>query len=193
MDFLDFWDVSLCECAIRGSKKPVVCLPVLVFQGAMTSKGYPEQFEPGARRFDSGGRLNPIGLPMLDLAIQQVVKWQKVEIISVVAQFTSMIASTARALGLDVPPSHAPHIVGLRWDGRVSSKSPEQFAMFLKSHKVYVSVRAKAVRISVGVYVTVQMVHRLCTLMGLFFQILDSEIMGANGDSIPMSPTKSRL
>ena len=40
----------------------------------MTMRGYPDTFEPGAKRFDGGGRPNPIGLPMLDVALQQVAE-----------------------------------------------------------------------------------------------------------------------
>jgi len=41
----------------------------------MTSRGYPTQFQEGARRLDAGGRPNPICIPMLAKALEQVAEW----------------------------------------------------------------------------------------------------------------------
>merc|ERR1712070_1039828 len=83
---------------------------VLPFDAA---SGYPEEFMQGARRFDAGGRANPILLPMIEAALSQVLEWSPRSIEATLQPLTASLAAGARALDLWVPQHHAPHFLGV--------------------------------------------------------------------------------
>ena len=58
----------------------------------------------------------------------------------------------------------------LRWTEEVSHLSPVEFKKYLRAYGVHVSVRAGAVRVSFGVYITATMVETFCALMDAFFK-----------------------
>ncbi|KAK3238335.1 hypothetical protein CYMTET_51646 [Cymbomonas tetramitiformis] len=68
----------------------------------MTLKGYPEAFMHGARRFDGGGRPNPVGMPALDEALQHIVRWGPENMGNYTRPLTEQIALKGRELGLSV-------------------------------------------------------------------------------------------
>lgn len=117
----------------------------------MGPKGYPANYRTDARKFDSGGRPNPILLPMLRLGMEQVV--ERVNLTTAqdqLKQLLSPLLDWALSSGLfTLPPGpHVYHLVGLRPTFLTASHMLELNAKLEKEHKVYVAVRCGAFRIS---------------------------------------------
>ncbi|EGD75749.1 hypothetical protein PTSG_07866 [Salpingoeca rosetta] len=141
--------------------------------GAMTDMGYPTPFKPGACRFDSGGRPNYIGVPMLHDALQHLTTWGPAHITAYCTPLLDRLIVGARELGFQVPRSHAPHFVGLtppvpsdqQHDAPVCPASvsnpdtawptmPRLAAAIQRHHHAFCSVRHGAIRVSVFLYTT---------------------------------------
>ena len=128
----------------------------------------------GARRFDAGGRPNPIGVPMLLAALQQVVAWGPPRIYATARAHAQRIAVCASEVGLVVPGEFT-HIIGIRGlgddkmhpNGPGAGVAPKLYA-FLKERRVLVSLRAGAVRVSPSVYNTEQEIDVFCELLREF-------------------------
>ncbi|CAE8612037.1 unnamed protein product [Polarella glacialis] len=75
--------------------------------------GYSEKLQLGARRFDSGGRANPILLPMVEAALTQVLAWKPERIAETLASLTNRCAAGSKQLGFVTPALHAPHFLGV--------------------------------------------------------------------------------
>ena len=71
------------------------------------------------------------------------------------------------SLGLEVPPAHAPHIVGIRWTSAASLRTPAEFAAFLKSQKVWL-----AVNLYYLVLLLFEIGKRLCSSVRLYVYVL---------------------
>lgn len=75
---------------------------------------YAEAFVAGAGRMDSGGRPNPILLPMLNAGLRQVLEWTPAAIHAHSASLSARLAAWARqTTGWEVPRP-AQHFVGVR-------------------------------------------------------------------------------
>jgi selenocysteine lyase/cysteine desulfurase len=118
------------------------------FGGA--GKGYPEEFAPGACRYDVGERSNFIHLPMAILALEQLVAWGPANIAATLAPYTRRLEEIGRSLGFAAPPQGcgAPHLTGLRFPGGMPDRIEEKLA----AKGVYVSVRGPALRLSPHLY-----------------------------------------
>lgn len=127
----------------------------------MQRPGYAEEFQEGARRFDAGGRPNPVLLPMVEAALTQILRWGPERIEAYLAPLTASMAARAVELGLTVPACHAPHFLGIgpgpaqlaggaadRWEWA------ERAAAHLKRLGVLVSARAGVLRVAPNVYNT---------------------------------------
>jgi selenocysteine lyase/cysteine desulfurase len=136
--------------------------------GAMTrERGYPTRFFRGARRLDAGGRPNPVGIPMLVAALEQVAAWHGPHgptvaggsaVARSVAPLIDRIATHAASLGYDVPPRarRAANFVGIRLS-RASAHLPpptELKRILRERGNVRVCVRVGALRVSLYVYNT---------------------------------------
>jgi len=108
--------------------------------------GYPEGFTEGARRYDAGEYLSLITLPMIQVALTQLVEWGPERISAAVAPITARIADGAASLGLEIAPKafRTPHILGLRRPGGF----PSDILARLEAENVFVSSRGGAVRVS---------------------------------------------
>ena len=123
---------------------------------------YPEQFFPGARRFDAGGKPNPLIVPMVREALQLLtLKWSPHAIQSYLMSLTDFIATQLETLlGSSVvvikPKSlRSGHILGLRLLDPTSGASVlSEVHRRLKEHRVYVSVRSGWLRVSPYIYNT---------------------------------------
>lgn len=129
----------------------------------LSRPGYAEEFQPGARKFDAGGRHNPILLPMIEAALTQVLTWGPTRIQATTAVLVARVEAGARQLGLDMPAHHAPHIVGVGAGaqdvppGSVNTSSlrtqwADDASAFLKTRRIYVSSRAGVLRVAPNVY-----------------------------------------
>ena len=136
--------------------------------GAMTREhGYPTRFYHGARRLDAGGRPNPIGVPMLVAALEQVAAWHGPRgptavggsaVARCVAPLIERIATHAASLGYDVPPPsrRAANFVGIRRPRAAAHLPPptELKRILRERGNVRVCVRVGALRVSLYVYNT---------------------------------------
>jgi selenocysteine lyase/cysteine desulfurase len=111
---------------------------------------YPEEFLPGARRFDMGERSNWINLPMAIEAIEQLIAWNPARTAATIRELTEAIVEGGRRLGFDAPPERhrAPHMVGLKRKGM----DPRQVVERLAGQRIYISGRGPSLRISPHLY-----------------------------------------
>ncbi|KAL1524860.1 hypothetical protein AB1Y20_019740 [Prymnesium parvum] len=127
----------------REGAQHVECLPM------DPSGRYPAAFMHGARRLDSGGRPSYILLPMLRESLQLLAgPLAAPRLSAALRRHTSHVAARAAALGFDVPPRHAPHIVGLRPAAGMPSAEAIVDSLARRPTPVLVSARLGAVRVS---------------------------------------------
>lgn len=120
--------------------------------GIMTSNGYPENFVDGACRLDSGGRPNPVLIPMIRLALDNLLHWEVSNIQSYLKSLTNFLATEIKYLNLGfllplADEFRCGHILGLRLSTNTSIDA-STLAAKLKEEKVYVSARYGVLRIS---------------------------------------------
>jgi selenocysteine lyase/cysteine desulfurase len=112
---------------------------------------YREAYQPGAIRFDVGERSDPIRLPMMAAALDEVLEWGVEVIQAYTGSLTAEIAGRARDLGFwsEEPPGRAGHIVGLR---APASTDPGRLARRLEAGRISVSLRGDALRVAPHLY-----------------------------------------
>lgn len=115
-----------------------------------SSIDYTEDFLEGARRYDVGHRSNFIQLPMIKVALEQIIRWGVSNIAAWIKPIIRRIEMEARTLGLSVPAIGAGHMIGLRFPGGIPAGLEES----LLRRRIYVSVRADCLRVSPHVYNT---------------------------------------
>ncbi|MHB1329709.1 MAG: aminotransferase class V-fold PLP-dependent enzyme [Gemmatimonadales bacterium] len=112
--------------------------------------GYPDAFQPGARRFDMGEPANFALIPPAVAAVEQILEWGVGNISETIGAYNNTILARAEALGATaVPPRlRAPHYLSLRIP-IASATLAEQLA----AARVYVSARGGGtLRITPHVY-----------------------------------------
>ena len=162
----------------------VECLP-------MGEHGYPLEFQPGARRLDSGGRPSHILMPMLRSALSLLLDEIGVEtLVGQLRRRTSAIASAARQLGFHVPSRHSAAFVGIYpagWMEEIGLSAAEivnQLSRW-KPKPVIVAERFGALRISPHLYNTDDEID---TLLRALQAILGARRQGqAHADRLPRS------
>ena len=124
---------------------------------------YRDDFQPGARRYDVGERSNFALMPMVIVALEQILAWGVDDIAETLADRTSAIVQRASGLGLSSVPGHlrAGHFLGLRFAGGVPAGLPEQLA----AEKVYVSVRGDSMRVTPHLWVNDADIDRLFAVL----------------------------
>jgi selenocysteine lyase/cysteine desulfurase len=130
---------------------------------------YPDEFQPGGRRFDVGEPSNFALLPAAIAAIDQIFGWGVENIGDTAGALVDEIVERGAGLGLRGPPARlrARHYVGLRADRGL----PADIAERLAAARVHVSVRGgQSLRITPHVYNERADVDRL-------FEVL-TEVMG---------------
>jgi selenocysteine lyase/cysteine desulfurase len=111
---------------------------------------YRNEYQPGALRYDVGERSNPILLPMLIAALEQVLAWGPEQIQAYCARLTAAFAEQARDMGFAVQETgRASHLFGVRPPAGLGM---DRIRAVLDAHRVSVSVRGDALRISPNVY-----------------------------------------
>eukprot|EP00301_Raphidiophrys_heterophryoidea_P005962 c12446_g2_i4.p1 GENE.c12446_g2_i4~~c12446_g2_i4.p1 ORF type:complete len:419 (+),score=81.28 c12446_g2_i4:37-1257(+) len=118
--------------------------------------GYEERFKSGARRFDSGGRPNPILLPMINEGLKQVLDWSPEWIQKSISSMTQQICQHAEAIGLQTTfRASAGHMVGICRDIANPTSHhdfADQLSKFLRAHNIHTSSRFGFVRVAPHVY-----------------------------------------
>lgn len=112
---------------------------------------YESAYQPGATRYDVGERSNFILVPMLLAGVEHLLDWGVANIQTYCANLTVELLNEAQSWGFQVPDAdtRASHLFGIR----VPDSIPlTRLRESLAQHRVSVSLRGNAVRISPHVY-----------------------------------------
>eukprot|EP00164_Ancoracysta_twista_P006183 GFYU01008565.1.p1 GENE.GFYU01008565.1~~GFYU01008565.1.p1 ORF type:complete len:455 (-),score=80.62 GFYU01008565.1:44-1408(-) len=153
--------------------------------------GYPLDFLPAARRFDGGGRPNPILYPMILEGLRvltQVIGGPHV-VYSHTQRVTDYIEGRVTQMGFVTPHKRSPHILGVKIPrgGRISMTSHDICAQ-LKRHRIFVSSRSGGLRVAPHVYTTMQEAVKFCDTL----ESIVCHSGGRHGDT-SVSPAMSSL
>jgi selenocysteine lyase/cysteine desulfurase len=113
----------------------------------MGPEGYSQEFAEDARKFDSGGKPNPILLPMLRGSMEQVIQLDVLETQAKLGDLVTPLIQWAHSNGFTLPNAHAFHILGLR----SSNLSPTEMIAIndeLERQGIDIAVRCGAFRVS---------------------------------------------
>lgn len=118
------------------------------FTGLMTQ---PEEYRPGAARYEVGEAAGFILVPMLVAALEQVLAWSVPRISEYVGSLTRTLVHDPRleAMGLEVIGAEGAHLFGLRLP---EGADPRRVAGRLADEGVHVSVRGRTIRVSPYLY-----------------------------------------
>lgn len=112
---------------------------------------YRDEYAPGALRYDVGERSNPVLLPMLCAAMEQLLEWRVEEVQAYCRALTAGLLSDARELGFGVEEERwrGGHLFGLRMPPGLEPRAAQEA---LAARRVAVSVRGSSLRVSPNVY-----------------------------------------
>jgi len=111
--------------------------------------GYPEKFFQDARKFDGGGKPNPVLLPMLRAALEEVVYLDLSRVQAYLKALMTPLLDWARSHDFDLTPgSHAYHLVGIRPKHLTPHQMVEIASRLEAEEQIYIAVRCGAFRIS---------------------------------------------
>jgi len=112
---------------------------------------YQKDYRPKAARYNVGEYSNFINLSILDMGIQQILAWQPQNIQNYCKHLLSEYLPVLESLGciINKPPQLAHHLFGIRLPGYIDTYKLKQY---LDQEKVFISIRANAVRVSLNVY-----------------------------------------
>lgn len=136
------------------------------YPNEMSSKGYPEVFVRDARKFDGGGKPNPIVLPMLQKSMEQVLERVNLDtcqtsLRTLADPLLKWVASNPDKFQLP-QSSHVYHLIGIRPTAKWLSV--EQMLVFAKllqtDHKIYIAVRCGVFRVSPYINTTIAEMER---------------------------------
>ena len=124
---------------------------------------YRDAYQPGARRYDHGGRTQFELTPMAVAGLEQVLAWGPAHIAPALGQVTAEIANriTAADAGFTVAEPRGPHLLGIRIPGGATGR----VATALKEANCFVARRGDAIRVSPHLHVTPTDVDRLVTTL----------------------------
>ncbi|WP_236587724.1 aminotransferase class V-fold PLP-dependent enzyme [Marivirga aurantiaca] len=114
---------------------------------------YPEEYSPGAGRYNVGEFSNFITLPMLKAAIEQILDWKPGNIQQYCRELMKPVFTCLKVneIPTDSQDSIASHLTGIYLPDNVNM---DQLMTELKINKVYVSARGRSVRVSPHLYNT---------------------------------------
>jgi selenocysteine lyase/cysteine desulfurase len=118
---------------------------------SMGPNGYPEKFVSNARKFDAGGKPNPILLPMLRVAMEKVVRLDLSQVQKYLQELTQPIVDWATRNSFELSPGpQAWHLIGIR-PSDSKNMTPDQMIQVVSSLQgegILIAVRCGAFRIS---------------------------------------------
>ena len=118
--------------------------------------GYPTESWTDMRKADAGGRPNPTLMPALHASLELVVGWDPRRISEYVAPLSQLVEDAAIDVGLSVARPRVAHIVGIHTPSGSHLPSALELGAELKKRGVLVSVRCGVLRVSFGVFNTVE-------------------------------------
>ena len=112
---------------------------------------YVDDYQPGAARFDVGGRSSFVLMPMLIAALEMLLAWGPANVQAYCRALMADAVAEARELGYAVEDEawRGWHMFGLRLPERVDAA---RLQALLRERRVTVSVRGDAVRVAPSVY-----------------------------------------
>ncbi len=135
-------------------------------EGRATSIEYTDDYLPGARRFNSGQRADPVNLPHAVAGLCQLLTWQAEAVGAVGHRLIDHTVALAHEAGLDAAPRGAwSTIVGLRRRDGWPSDLP---ARLVESEGLKISLRGDAVRVSPSVGNGLNDIDRLIRALGTY-------------------------
>jgi selenocysteine lyase/cysteine desulfurase len=138
----------------------------------MGPNGYPTELCNDARKFDSGGKPNPILLPILRASLQQVVQLDVQKAQQDLKLLIQPVLDWASRNGFVLTPGpHAGHLIGIR-PSASSTLTPKQMIEIANKlagdNNIYVAVRCGAFRISPYIDTTESDIQRLLEVLGRY-------------------------
>lgn len=122
---------------------------------------YPEKFVKSARKFDSGGRSNPILLPMLRASLEEVVQVNVAQLQQRLEILMRPLLEWAKLNDFNVPRSgHAYHLVGIQPRNTTNEKCVD-ICQQLAAQGVFIAVRCGGFRVSPYLDTTEEHIKRL--------------------------------
>jgi selenocysteine lyase/cysteine desulfurase len=120
---------------------------------------YRDDYQPGARRFDVGGRTNFELTPMALAALGELEDWGLEDVTAALGEITAKLAARVSDIGLEpTPPAgRGPHILGLPLPTDSRTRIPQA----LDEAGCYVGLRGNSLRISPHLHITDEDVDRL--------------------------------
>jgi selenocysteine lyase/cysteine desulfurase len=111
----------------------------------------PGEYQPGALRYDMGGRAQFILLPMLNAALDQLLDWGPERIQAYCSSLASTLIAGAQALGYHAAgeSSRCSHLFALQ---APAGLDVTRLAAHLRQRGVFVSVQGDLLRVSPNVY-----------------------------------------
>ena len=107
----------------------------------MSASGYPEKFYNDARKFDSGGKANPILLPMLRAAMEEVALVEVKLAQEKLKKLITPLLQWAKHNSFSLPMKpHSSHLIGIRPPNR-SSQELVRICDSLKAKGIYIAVK----------------------------------------------------
>lgn len=160
-------------------------------------KGFPTEFQSGARRLDAGGKLNPVSMAAVKQALTLTLHWRPAAIQAQLRELTDCLADKLiRYLGarVSIVPSsqRCGHILGVRLGvgilpaeeeedeegvgGRRSRRQEflHEVLEALKRHGVVVSLRGGCLRLSPYVFNTLVQMNRTAALLAQLLTVPQS-------------------
>lgn len=112
---------------------------------------YRDEYQPGAVRYDVGGRSNFLLLPMLEAALEQVLEWRPETVQAHVAPLLGAALEPLRDLGCRMEETawRAGHLCGVHLPAGVDVP---RLGRELAARRVSVSLRGSAVRVAPHLY-----------------------------------------
>lgn len=125
---------------------------------------YRDDYQPGARRFDSGQRTKFELIPMAIAALEQILAWQVPRISATLQKITSDLARGAAGLGLKVGGDHerGPHMLGLGLPEQTRARASDALA----EAQCHAAFRGASLRVSPHLHTTDRDVERLLGALG---------------------------
>jgi selenocysteine lyase/cysteine desulfurase len=120
---------------------------------------YRDDYQPGARRFDSGQRTKFELIPMAIAALEQILAWQVPAIAATLSAITAGLAQRMSGLSLNVAREHerGPHMLGLGLPKHTRARASAALAQA----DCYAAFRGASLRISPHLHTTEQDIGRL--------------------------------
>jgi selenocysteine lyase/cysteine desulfurase len=120
---------------------------------------YRDEYQPGARRFDVGGRTNFELTPMTLAALAQIQAWGVSNVSAALGRITAEIGARVSELGLEpLPPDErGPHMLGVT----LPEGTRERVLAALSEGGCFAALRGTSLRIAPHLHVTDADVDRL--------------------------------